>query len=63
MVVHKDVSVEFDRIDIQRLSEYLEKARAIGVILENHLSFVSATSDVVECIRVLNSKRPSHGQG
>jgi hypothetical protein len=55
MVVHKDVGVKFDRIDIQRLSENLEKARAIGVILENYLSFVSATSDVVDCIRVLNS--------
>ena len=62
MVVHKDIRVEFNSIDIQRLSEYLEKARSISVILEDYLPFVSATSDMVDCIRVLDSKRPSHGQ-
>jgi hypothetical protein len=62
MVVHKDVSVELDGIDIQRLSEYQEKTRSIGVILEDCLPFVSATSDVVNCFGVLDSKRPSHRQ-
>ena len=62
MVAHKEVSVKLDGIDIQRLRECLEKARSISVILEYYLPFVSATSNVVDCIGVLDSKRPGHRQ-
>ena len=52
MVLHEDIGVHSDGIDIERLSEYLEKAAAIRVIFEDCLSFISTTGYVIDRVGV-----------
>lgn len=60
MVYHEDIGVQLDGIDVQGLSEYLEKTSSISIVFEDCLPFIPTTGDVVDSVGVLDSKRPGH---
>jgi hypothetical protein len=56
VIVHKDITIEFYSVNIERLDEKLEELPPVCIVLEDILPFVSATGDVVDSIWVLDSK-------
>ena len=62
MVGHENVTVKLDRVDIYRLNKYLEKPFPVFIILKNILTFISAASNMVHCIGVLDTEGACHDQ-
>lgn len=61
VVVHEDISMQFDAIDVQGLKEDAKEGPAVVVILKNVSPFVSAAGNVVYRSRILYSQRSGHG--
>lgn len=60
MVVHKDIGLEDDRVDVLGLEENAQKRTAVVIISEDISSLVSATRHMVYRARILNSQRSGH---
>jgi hypothetical protein len=56
VIVHKDITMEFYSVNIERLDEKLEELSPICIVLEDVLPFVSTAGDMVNSIGVLDSK-------
>ena len=60
VVVHQNVAMEFDGVDVDRLIEQLQKSVPVSVIPEEILLFIASARDVVKGVWVLYAKRPCH---
>ena len=60
MVAHKDIAVQLDSVDGERLGEDLEKPSSVEVIPKDVPLLVSAAGDMVEGTGVLNPEGPGH---
>ena len=60
MVVHQNVAMEFDGIDVDRLIEQLQNAAPVSVIPEYILLFIASARDVVNGVWVLYAERSCH---
>ena len=61
MVVHEDIGVEEDRIDVQGLGEDVQKCLAVVIIPEDVSSLVSAARHMVHRAWILDAQRSGHG--
>jgi hypothetical protein len=62
MVGHKDVTVEFDCVDINGLDENLQKPSSIIVVLKDVLTFVAPACNVIHCSGILDAKSARHSK-
>jgi hypothetical protein len=62
MVVHQDITVEFDGIKIEGLVQKPDEAFPVCVIPVEALAFIAAAGNVVNGIGILDAERARHGQ-
>ena len=62
MVIHQNITVEFDGIDINGLVEESQKTITICIVPKYVLLFVAAAGHVVNSVRVLYAKGSRHAE-
>jgi hypothetical protein len=60
MVVHEDIGVEYDRVDVQGLGENTQKCFAVVIIPEDVSSLISAARDMVHSAWILDAQLSGH---
>ncbi len=49
VVGHEDIAVELYCVDVERLTEYLEKSLSVGILPEDVILFISTAGDIIKC--------------
>jgi hypothetical protein len=60
MIGHENIAVEFYRIDIQRMGQFLKEFYSVAIVSKYCLLFIAPAGHMVQGIRILHPKRSRH---
>ena len=60
MIGHENIAVEFYRIDIQRMGQFLKELPPVAIVPKYCLLFIAPTGYMVHGIWILHPKRSRH---
>jgi hypothetical protein len=60
MIGHENIAVEFYRIDIQRMGQFLKELSSVTIVPKYCLLFIAPAGHMIHGIRILHPKRSRH---